>query len=141
MPDSVVLRGRVTRGEQVSCLFTELPWVKRQFREKLKINPYPGTFNLEIIEEDLDRLASLHRQKGIEIVPKDPRYCVGKSFRALVQGRIEAVVLLPDVSHYPASKLELVSAKNIRETLSVKDGDVVTVEVFLPARESNPAEG
>lgn len=140
MPDSIVLRGRVTRGEQVSCLFTELPWVKGQFREKLKIDPYPGTFNLEILKGDLNKLAFLHKQKGIEIVPEDPRYCVGKSFRALVQGRVGAAVLLPDVSHYPASKLELISAKSIRETLSVKDGDVVTVEVFLPARESSPAE-
>ena len=47
--------------------------------------------------------------------------------RALVQGMVEAAVLLPDVTHYPASKLELVSAKSIREALSVKDGDVVTV--------------
>ncbi|RME49670.1 MAG: DUF120 domain-containing protein, partial [Chloroflexi bacterium] len=42
----VVLRGRVVTGQGEGARFTQLPWVRAQFVDRLGIDPHPGTLNL-----------------------------------------------------------------------------------------------
>ena len=135
---SLTIKGRVVTGERVSANFTELGWVRGQFRNKLHMEPKPGTFNIEVLPRYLGKLASLRRSAGTRIVPEDPAFCEGKAFAALVQGEVRAAVLLPEVRDYPDNKLELISPTDIRGALALKDGDVVAVRVFLNA-ETSPA--
>ena len=62
--DCVRVRGIVSSGLGKSVLFTEIPWVKKQFREKLGIDPVPGTFNVIVLPEDRDKLADIKKMKG-----------------------------------------------------------------------------
>ncbi len=126
------LRGRVRRGIEESANFTQLPWVRAQFIEKLGIDPYPGTLNLEVREEDLEKLALLRKGKGAEITPQEAGFCAGSGFPALVEGKVKAAVIIPRVSDYPENKLELISAARVREALALEEGDTVEVEVILP---------
>jgi CTP-dependent riboflavin kinase len=125
------LRGRVRRGIEESANFTQLPWVRAQFIEKLGIDPYPGTLNLEVREEDLEKLALLREGKGVEITPQEAGFCAASGFPALVGGKVKAAVIVPCVGDYPENKLELISATRVREALALKEGDVVEVEVSL----------
>ena len=68
-PGIIKLRGIVTSGLRESRFFTEIPWVKRQFVDKLGINPYPGTFNITVLAEDREKLNSIRQAKGVEITP------------------------------------------------------------------------
>ena len=63
---TVKLRGKVTRGIGQSSSFTEIPWVKKQFMDKLGIEPYPGTFNITVIDEDRDKLNAVRESRGID---------------------------------------------------------------------------
>ena len=128
---TVKLRGIVTRGIGQSAFFTEIPWVRKQFAEKLSINPYPGTFNITIVAEDRDKLNQIRAAKGIEIVPEDEDFCAASSFPALINHRIKGAVIIPRVADYPETKVELISAEKVTESLSLKDGDQVEVEVYL----------
>ena len=38
--------------------------------------------------------------------------------------------LLPEVKDYPIDQLELVASVNVRQTLSLKDGDIVEIEIY-----------
>ncbi|HEX7593320.1 MAG TPA: DUF120 domain-containing protein [Anaerolineae bacterium] len=42
------IRGIVCAGQGQGRSFTRLDWVRRQFRDKLGFDPYPGTLNLQI---------------------------------------------------------------------------------------------
>ncbi len=125
------LRGRVASGLKQSRFFTEIPWVKKQFIDKLGIEPYPGTFNITVIAEDREKLNTVRKSKGIEITPEDASFCAANSFHVMVNGKIEGAAIIPLVSNYPPAQLEVISSKNIKLSLSLKDGDPVEVEVYL----------
>ena len=130
-PGFVILRGIVTTGIGESRSFTAIPWVKEQFINKLGIDPYPGTFNLTVSDSDSKKLDTLSNAAGIEIVPQDTNFCTARSFLVLIGGRINGAAIIPLVAGYPQNKLEIIAAENIRQSLSLNDGDVVEVTVYL----------
>jgi len=106
--------------------------VRRQFIEKLSIDPYPGTLNLEIIDpESLQSFNALKTRKGIEITPEDPSYCSAQCYPVLIGGRLKGAIVLPLVEDYSENKMELIASQNIKKTLSLKTGDVIEVEILL----------
>lgn len=104
--------------------------MRKQFIEKLAIDPYPGTLNLEIIDpESLQIFHTLKTQKGIEITPEDPSFCSARCYPILINGQLKAAIVLPLVEGYPENKMELIASKNIKEALSIKAGDDLEVEI------------
>lgn len=98
--------------------------------EKLAIDPYPGTLNLEIIDpESLQTFKALKATPGIEITPEDPSFCSARCYLALIHGKLKAAVVLPSVEHYPENKMELIASEKIKEALSLKEGELLEVEV------------
>lgn len=105
--------------------------MKRQFIEKLFIDPYPGTLNLEILDsESLQSFKALKSKKGIEITPEDPSFCSARCYPVLIDGRLKAAIVFPLVDGYPENKMELIAPQNIKEALSVKAGDDLEVEII-----------
>lgn len=127
----IKVRGVVSSGAGESKLFTEIPWVRRQFRDKLGINPYPGTFNIIVLPEDRNKLNTIKDMKGVEILPEDVNFCAGKSFIAWINERVRGAVILPLVPNYPEGQLEIISPEHIKQSLSLKDGDIVEVAIYL----------
>ena len=105
--------------------------MKRQFIEKLSIDPYPGTLNLEILDsESLQTFKTLKSKKGIEITPEDPSFCSAQCYPVLIDGRLKAAIVFPTVDGYPENKVELIASENIKKALSVKAGDELEVEIL-----------
>ncbi len=127
----IKVRGIVSSGVGESKVFTEIPWVRRQFIDKLGISPYPGTFNITVLPEDRERLNVIKNTKGVEIIPEDVNFCSANSFPALVNGRIRGAVIIPLILGYPQAQLEIISSEHIKQSLSLKDGDLVDVEIRL----------
>ncbi len=129
--DSIVIKGRITEGLKESSFFTHLPWVREQFITKLGIDPYPGTLNLDIIgAADAAKLKEVKKRQGIEIIPAEPGFCPAKCFHVLVCRKIKGALIVPLVPGYPESKLEIISSDRIRDVLSLKVGDLVSVEIL-----------
>lgn len=128
MTQEIVLKGNVFSGNKRGKLFVDLLWVKKQINEKLGFNPYIGTLNLHLTNKTaLDRL---HEADGIIIVPQEG-YSEGKCFKALVNGKVEGAVVLPDVPDYPSDLLEVLAPVNLREMFGLKDGMEVKVTVRI----------
>ena len=131
MKSSIVIKGRITEGLKESRFFTCLPWVREQFQAKLGIDPYPGTLNLDIIDAvDAAKLKEVKKRKGIEIIPAEPGFCPAKCFHVLVSGKVKGALVIPEVPGYPESKLEIISSDRIRDVLSLKVGDLVSVTIL-----------
>ncbi len=127
--DCLRVRGIVSSGLGKSFLFTEIPWVKRQFREKLGIDPVPGTLNIIVLSEDRSKLVDIKNMKGIGIVPEEKNYCAGESFIVSINDRVSGALVIPKVPDYPAEQLEIISSEHIKQTLKLKDGDIVEIEI------------
>lgn len=112
--------------------FTEIDWVKRQLKEKVGVEPYPGTLNILADDaQSLGNLKILRDSPGIEIIPEVENFCTAYCYKVLVEGRISGAIIIPHVSDYPLAKLEIVAPVSIKETLGVKDGDSISVKIFL----------
>lgn len=128
---SIAIKGRITEGLKESSLFTHVPWVREQFITKLGIDPYPGTLNLEIIDnQDIEKLKEIKKRKGIEIIPAEPGFCSAKCFHVLVCGKVKGALIIPQVPGYPESKVEIISSDRIRDVLSLEIGNLVPIEIF-----------
>jgi CTP-dependent riboflavin kinase len=127
------IEGVLQDGLRVAAQFTELPWVREQFQQKLGLDVWPGTVNLQV--RDPAGLAALARLRasegGVAIDPPDAGHCVGRCFRARI-GTVPAAIVVPHVADYPADKLELIAAVRVRDALGLDPGDRVTVTVTDP---------
>ena len=128
MNKEVILKGKVFSGNKRGKQFVNLPWAKKQLDEKLGFNPYPGTLNLRLANKT--DAHELRRADGITIEP-EKGYFKGKCFKALVMGKVEVAVVLPDVPEYPADLLEILAPVNLRETLGLKDGMEIVVTIRI----------
>jgi len=125
------IRGRIVEGLREAGNFTQIPWVKRKFVEKLSIDPYPGTLNLEIIDpESLQSFKTLKSKKGIEITPEDPSFCSAKCYSVVIGSQLKGAIVFPLVDGYPENKMELIASQNIKQTLSLNTGEVLEVEIL-----------
>ena len=125
----ITLKGKVFSGGGTGSFFVNLPWAKKQFKEKLGFNPYPGTLNLQLspgtnVKELRDAT------KGIKI--KSPEgFHEGWCFKVLIMEKLLGAVVVPDVPTYPHDLLEVLAPVNLRETLGLKDGVEIEVTVWL----------
>ena len=127
----VKIHGKIVEGLREAHNFTQISWVRKQFISKLFIDPYPGTLNLEIIDlESLQVFKKLKATKGIEITPEDPSFCNAQCYPVLINDRIKGAIVFPLVMNYPENKMELIASQKIKETLSVKTGDILEVEIL-----------
>ena len=125
----ITLRGKVFSGGGTGSLFVNLPWAKKQFKEKLGFNPYPGTLNLQLSPRtDVKELGNA--TKGIKIKPPEG-FHGGRCFKALVMEKVWGAIVVPDVPGYPPNLLEILAPIHLREALGVKDGMEVKVTVWL----------
>ena len=115
-----------------SGLFMSIPWVREQFVEKLGIDPYPATLNLEVKNpQDLDKLKEVKNRAGIEILPMDQGFCSAKCFHVLRCGKVRGAIVLPLVEGYPESTLEIIASDRLVDLLSLEVGDIVPIEIDL----------
>ncbi|MEM2341034.1 MAG: DUF120 domain-containing protein [Candidatus Bathyarchaeia archaeon] len=127
----ITVRGIVRTGINEGSRFTALPWFKRQVKEILGFEPYPGTLNLLLANEDYDNLmVLLSKNAGFEIVPENG-YLPGRLYRALIMSSVLGAVVRPNVPNYPRNLLEIIAPINLRRLLNLRDGDEVEVKVLL----------
>ena len=92
--------------------------------------------NLEIVDsKDSQNLRELKSTPGVEIIPEDPSFCNAQCYPVLIDGRskggrLKGAIVFPKVKDYPENKMELIASRNIKEVLSVKEGDVLEVEIL-----------
>jgi riboflavin kinase len=80
--------------------------------------------------EDAHQFRGLKSTQGVEIIPEDPSFCSAQCYPVLINNRLKGAIVLPQVENYPENKMELIASQNIKEVLSVKEGDVLEVETL-----------
>ncbi len=126
----ITVRGRVSSGEGKGGFFVSRPWVMRQIVEKLGFEPYPGTLNIRLPPEYVFARRRLDSHRGVKIVPNEGFY-PGKCFKAIIAGRIDGAIVIPETPLYPEDLLEVIASFNLRKELKTKDGDEVEITILL----------
>jgi riboflavin kinase len=131
---SLSFSGKVISGLREGAYYISLPGYKRQFISLLDFEPFPGTLNLKLSGEDVERKRELRLSDGLTVSGFEQgrrTYGGAKCFRARVNGEHLAAALSIERTHHDDTVLELISPHNLRRLLKLKDGDDVKVEVYL----------
>jgi len=122
------MMGIVTSGKGEGRKYVLLDGYKKQFKEKLGIEPFPGTLNLKVEKEVVN---DLKKTNGIEIksFAGDKEYGNVKAFPIKFK-KEKAFLILPEKSNYE-DVVEIIAEENLRDKYNLKDGDKVSFS-FLP---------
>jgi riboflavin kinase len=129
----ITFHGKVTTGLGEGAYYVSLPGYRRQFRRILGFDPYPGTLNLVLRQDEVEMKRQLKFTPGLEIEGfRDEKRTYGpvKCFAAKIEGRHDAAVLLIERTHHSDSVLEMIAPQNLRRTLGLSDGTEVSVTVY-----------
>jgi len=106
---------------------------KRQFVKLLGFEPFPGTLNLTIGAGEIELRKQLNFLKALQLSgfkQGGRTYGPAKCFRAQVESKYDAGALVIERTHHGESVLEVISPIDLRNALSLKDGDKVHVTVY-----------
>lgn len=127
----LIAKGKVFTGLGEGSRFVKLLWFRRQVKEKFNFDPYPGTLNLLLEDENIQTMLELYgRNAGYEIIPKDG-FSTGRLYKALIAGAVFGAVIKPCIPNYPKNILEVIAPFHLRSFLKLKDGDIVEVKVWF----------
>lgn len=129
---ATIITGRLSTGIGQGRHFTRLDWARRQFIERLGIDPFPGTVNVTL--EDIAALAAwagLKATPGVRIDnPNDgPFDCDARCYPVSIAGRIDAAIVLPEIAGYSPAAIEMIAAVGVRDALGISDGDLLAIEL------------
>jgi riboflavin kinase, archaea type len=129
-PGRLRFTGTVASGLGEGRYYLSQPGYIVQFQERLGYTPFPGTLNIRVDPKELLRIEGLKDWEGIRI---DGFHASGRTFGGATcyGGRINGRpchLIRPDRSHYQ-DVVEVIAPESLRESLSLRDGDTVTVEM------------
>ncbi len=131
--DVMLFRGKLFQGLGEGAYYIGLEGYRRQFSKVLGFDAFPGTLNLKLESPiQMEQKRELRSREGLKIAGFENgkrTYGGARCYRATVNGKYPAAVLVIDRTHYDDSVMEIISPVNFRKELGLKNGDEVLVNV------------
>ncbi len=138
----MIILGHVVSGKMMGKIFLSQEGYVKRIKESLGFNPWPGTLNIKLEpksqlkkRDDLEKIDSI-RIKGFETEGKffGGLRCYPCKVRSLKikdswNAGTDGVVIVPDKTRHLPDIIEIISPVNIRESLSLKNKDIVSAEL------------
>jgi riboflavin kinase, archaea type len=121
------IKGKLVSGTHKGSYFMSIEVYQSQFMDKLGFKPYPGTLNLEISVSNAREIFNLHDKIGT--IKGKGRFGDVKFIPAILNQELEGAIIFPVKSQHPLEIMEFVAPQNLRETLNLMDGDVLTITI------------
>ncbi len=137
VPAAIEFEGSVVSGMGEGAYYMSLEGYRRQFKEKLGYEPYPGTLNVRLTDQifmNSRRELGKHPSIFLDGFSDGTRtYGWVKCYRAAINdGAVDnAAVLVLERTHYDDSMLEVIAPKSIKQAAGIKNGQSVKVVVQL----------
>ncbi len=134
-PGEFVFEGYVVSGLGEGAYYMSRRGYVLQFEKYLGFTPYPGTLNIKlrdsyyISQNRLLRRLSGYHIKGFRT--KERVFGDVRAFKAKINDKIEGAVIYAERSIYGFEMMEVIAPVYLRGELSLSDGDMVRVVVYL----------
>jgi riboflavin kinase, archaea type len=136
-PDTIDFEGKVVAGMGEGAYYMSLDGYRKQFKDKLGYDPYPGTLNVKLIKQvfrnarrELDKFPSIFIQGFSD---NTRTYGWAKCYLATINNNAikNAAIVLLERTHYDDSMLEIIAPCSIKEFIGVKNGDPINLKVYI----------
>lgn len=136
-PAAIDFEGSVVSGMGEGAYYMSLEGYRRQFKDKLGYEPYPGTLNVRLVDQlymNARRELGRHPSIFVDGFSDSTRtYGWVKCYRAIINdGAVDnAAVLVLERTHYDDRMLEVIAPVSIKQATGIKNGDRIKVQVQL----------
>lgn len=132
--EAVTIKGELISGMGEGQYYITRPGYTQQFEERLGFQPYPGTLNLLlerkhdiVVREMLDNCPYI---KVDGFTDEERTFGAVKCYLISING-VRGAIISPLRTHHPKNIIEIISPAYLREELNIKDGDEVSVDLFI----------
>ncbi len=123
--------GTIAKGLGEGGFYVSLPGYRNQFREKLGFEPYPGTLNIRLSEDERWKRQAILQGEPVTVSgfrDKERTYGDLFAYKCRLDGK-ECAIIFPLRTHHGPDIIEMVCPFNAKRELGKKDGDRVKVSV------------
>jgi len=150
-----IFKGKIVSGMGEGSYYMSLNGYRKQFKEKLGYEPFPGTLNLKLEDKIyMDKKREITNYPSIYIhgfknenrtfgwvkcypailtleIEKYKRNIknIDKKIKENKEIKLDSAILLLERTHHDNSLMEIISPHCIKETANLKNGDFVTIEL------------
>lgn len=129
--EEIVIAGRITHGLGQGAYYVDA--YSPRFLEALGFQPYSGTLNVKIVDDESRNAIARMKQTPPLIVPGFTHE--GRSFgdvvcyRVKINQKVHGAVVIAQRTHHGQEILEVIAEENLRAKLKLKDNDMVTLTI------------
>ncbi len=129
----VTISGILFSGFGEGAYYISHDGYKKGFINKLGFEPFPGTLNLRLSGEDLNKKKMIETNQLITIdgfSNGSRSFGTVKCCKVLINDEIDGAIVLALRTHYGDDVVEIISSHNLREELGLTDGDKVKITIL-----------
>jgi riboflavin kinase len=137
--ETIIFEGEVASGLFQGAYYVSKEGYSLQIKDKLGFEPFPGTLNVKIREEDYDKRQRLERGPSILLDGfKDGERAFGaaRCFPCIINDDEEGALIVAERTIHDYGVLEIISPQYLRRKMGLADGDKIKL-AFLPLRRSD----
>ena len=121
------INGLIVRGLGEGTFFMTRNHYRKEIKNKLGFNAYPGTLNLKIGEKKLDVLKKIIPIRINGFKTKNKTFGGANCYKAKIKN-INGYVILPDLTKHK-DVIEFIAPVHLKSELKLKDGDKIKIEL------------
>jgi riboflavin kinase len=137
IPFSIDFEGTVVSGMGEGAYYMSLEGYRKQFKDKLGFEPYPGTLNVKLIDQIfMNARREIGRYPSVFINGFSDNlrtYGWVKCYKANInKGAVNnAAALVLERTHYDDSMLEIIAPICLKEAIGIQNGDRISIKVQI----------
>ena len=120
--------GKITSGLGKGAFFLSQDFYKDEFKRNCGFEPYPGTLNIIIPEEYLEKIRDI-KMNCTNIIKPDEGFGAVNYISAILNDSIKGAIVFPAKTEHEENYLEFIAKDNLRKKLNLTDGDYVNLEI------------
>jgi riboflavin kinase len=135
---TIEFEGTVASGLFEGAYYISKEGYRRQILEKLGFEPFPGTLNVRIRQDDFEKRRRLEGGPGIHLEGfKDGERAFGSAncYPVTINDEVGGALIVAERSIHDYNIMEIISPVYLRRKLGLADGDRVRLS-FVPLRRS-----
>ena len=123
------MEGIITSGVGEGSIFMSMEHYKKEIKEKLGFDAYPGTLNIKTNKEQIESLKKINpiRIDGYE---KGNKTFYGANCYKAKINNINGAIIIPDMNKHKEDITEFIAPVNLKSKLKIKDGDRIKIELI-----------
>ena len=119
--------GEVTTGLGKAAFFLSQDFYTKEFKKNCGFVPYPGTLNVVVSDDYLDKINKI-KNNCENLIKPDEGFGAVKFIEAILNDKVTGAIVFPAKTTHDENYLEFIAENKLRDELNLKDGDIVSLE-------------